>query len=345
MKKTLEKSRKFLEIPGVVGIGIGKKITRGRMTDENCITVLVEKKKPESILRPEHVVPKKIGKVLTDVIEVGKLKALLKPLKPKKKEAVRTAKLRPFPMGVSIGNYKITAGTAGMIVYPRDDFEQMPSPTPFKRNCILVDLIRKLISWLKRLFGFEKIKAKEVQRRKFILSNNHVLAASQMEGEPNIIGDYICQPGKYDDPNWQKNVIGRLYSYIPLKRSGNTVDCAIASLDDESVALNEILDVGVPKGIASVNPGDKVFKSGRTTGLNYGRVLTIHSTVQVDYEEKGVLEFNDCIVTTYMSEGGDSGSAGLTEGNKVFGLLFAGSSRVTIFCDIRNVFEALRVKL
>jgi len=108
----------------------------------------------------------------------------------------------------------------------------------------------------------------------------------------------------------------------------------------------EIVGIGLPQGVDSVKPGDWVIKSGRTTGVTRMQVLAVHSTINVDYGEKGVLQFDDCIVTTYGSEGGDSGSAGLREDNKkVFGLLFAGSDKVTIFCDIKNVFERLHVRL
>ena len=348
-----KKVEEFLKIPGVVGIGIGKKIKNGKMLNRKCITVFVEKKLPKSQLRPEHIIPKKIGNTVTDVVEIGHVKIL----KPKKKAIDRKSRLRPFPMGVSISHYKVTAGTAGLIVYPRKDFVQEPFPTPFKRDCKSIwSKIIAFFRWLyslifrRRLTLKEKIKVSDhfagEEPDFFILSNNHVLANSQMEGEPNIIGDYIVQPGPYDDSNWQNNVVGRLYSYIPLKQSHNIVDCALCKPFSKDLVKKEIVGIGLPQGVDSVKPGDWVIKSGRTTGVTRMQVLAVHSTINVDYGEKGVLQFDDCIVTTYGSEGGDSGSAGLREDNKkVFGLLFAGSDKVTIFCDIKNVFERLHVRL
>jgi len=82
MEKELKKSGKYLDIPGVVGIGIGKKIKNGKMLNRKCITIFVEKKLPKSQLKPEHIIPKKIGNTVTDVVEIGHVKIL----KPKKKK-------------------------------------------------------------------------------------------------------------------------------------------------------------------------------------------------------------------------------------------------------------------
>jgi hypothetical protein len=51
--------------PNVTGVGIGKK------GDKDVIKVLVTHKVPESELRPEDVVPRRIGGYETDVDEIG----------------------------------------------------------------------------------------------------------------------------------------------------------------------------------------------------------------------------------------------------------------------------------
>ena len=45
-----------------------------------------------------------------------------------------------------------------------------------------------------------------------------------------------------------------------------------------------------------------------------------------------------------MSDPGDSGSLGITDDNKVVGLLFAGSSNATVYNDITNVCKLLNIK-
>jgi len=46
-----------------------------------------------------------------------------------------------------------------------------------------------------------------------------------------------------------------------------------------------------------------------------------------------------------MSQGGDSGSAILDNGNKLVGLLFAGSDNTTIINRMENVFSGLGLSL
>src|SRR5207247_1162936 len=58
------------------------------------------------------VVPKEMGGVLTDVVETGRFSAM--PLTQTVDEG-RTHKMRPAEGGVSIGHYRITAGTLGVL--------------------------------------------------------------------------------------------------------------------------------------------------------------------------------------------------------------------------------------
>ena len=95
--------------PNVVGVGIGIKETRGEKTGEMSMVVLVRQKIPLDGLQPEVAVPAVVGGVPTDVIEVGDLRAL----------QARTDRWRPAPGGVSIGHYRITAGTLGCVVRDR----------------------------------------------------------------------------------------------------------------------------------------------------------------------------------------------------------------------------------
>jgi len=85
----------------VVGVAIGNKSIRGRETDERCIVVFVEAKRPEAELRRWDVVPKAFGAVRTDIVETGRFRAL------ETAQAVdvgRTRRIRPAPGGVSISN-------------------------------------------------------------------------------------------------------------------------------------------------------------------------------------------------------------------------------------------------
>src|SRR5213592_4033978 len=96
----------------VVGVGIGNKMIRGRETDEPCIVVFVEAKRPEAQLRHRDVVPKSFGAIRTDVVETGRFHARRSE---QAMDLERTKRIRPAPGGVSIGHVQITAGTLGLL--------------------------------------------------------------------------------------------------------------------------------------------------------------------------------------------------------------------------------------
>lgn len=311
------KKSDLLKKRNVVLIYTGKKVVGGIETDRDSIRVGVIEKVPLAQLAEEDVVPKKIEGMETDIFQTEEIKALA---------VDRTSKIRPAPGGVSIGHPQVTAGTLGMIV--------------------------------------------KKEGAPYILSNNHVLANSN---DANI-NDETWQPGKYDG-GASADTIGHLSDFVPIcftdesncpiatriisglnflarlfKRNTiipnaisspvNKVDCAISRpLIDEDIS-QEILEVGKPVGFGEAKAGDKVKKSGRTSGLTQGDIIATDGAANVNYGGK-VAKFEDQIVTSAMSQGGDSGSAVLNEKNEVIGLLFAGSSSVTIVNKIANVVDAL----
>ena len=311
----------LLEYPNVVGFGTGFKQIGGKKTDQLCLSVLVSKKLPEVALHPEDIIPSRISGVrVTDVVEVGVIRAL--------KE--RTDRWRPAPPGVSIGHYAITAGTFGCVVRKNGE--------------------------------------------RFILSNNHVLA-NQNNAQ---IGDEIYQPGSYDGGT---ELIARLEDFVPIEFGGgvippcpfandvadvanfmawlvgsnvrlkpyreaqqtaNLVDAAIARPLSDNMIVDNILEIGAPTGASSVSLGESVKKSGRTTGLTDGSVTTVNATVQVGYSG-ATATFEEQIITTNMSDPGDSGSLLVNQSHEAVGLLFAGSDQVTIHSPFYHVMDLLGV--
>lgn len=123
------------------------------------------------------------------------------------------------------------------------------------------------------------------------------------------------------------------------------MDAAIAKLTSADVVGKRILEIGDPGGVAEGTLGLQVRKSGRTTGLTSGEITQVDATVQVGYGSGRVATFADQLMAGPMNSGGDSGSVVLDEGNRVVGLLFAGSSSTTILNRIQNVMAALNVDL
>ncbi|MDL1955997.1 MAG: S1 family peptidase [Candidatus Desulfofervidus auxilii] len=179
----------------------------------------------------------------------------------------------------------------------------------------------------------------------YILSNNHVLANSNIAR----IGDPILQPGRYDGGSLPNDLIANLRRFVRINFGDrdryNLVDAAIAKPIEIRMVRADIINIGIPNGCAEVALGMSVKKSGRTTQTTIGKVIGTDVSIVVNYGGGRIAYFRDQILTTNMSAGGDSGSILLDTDGRVVGLLFAGSSRVTVHNKIQNVLMALRIKL
>jgi hypothetical protein len=186
----------------------------------------------------------------------------------------------------------------------------------------------------------------------YVLSNNHVLART----DAAQTGEDVIHPGLIDvNCNGSESiVIGDLSEFV-LLGTGN-VDAAIAQARAGRVSA-QILDVGfINPEPAPATPGMPVMKSGRTTGQTFGRVEAINVDVLVRYQarcgsgKKFDILYNDQITISpgVFSAGGDSGSTILSNDRasctRPVGLLFAGSSTVTIANSIGDVMAALGVQ-
>ena len=197
----------------------------------------------------------------------------------------------------------------------------------------------------------------------FILSNNHVLALTNL----GLPGDPIIHPGMIDQDNSDgdrvctqdtTDTVATLDSFVPIsfdKGAQNTVDAAIALTDAGSVSP-DILDIGaVGLTIEPAVVGLAVMKSGRTTGLTFGDVSAVDVTVDVGYSKecgKGrqIARFVGQIRMTpgSFSDGGDSGSLIVQDAAidpRPVGLLFAGSSSSTLANPMSEVLGCLGIAM
>ena len=176
------------------------------------------------------------------------------------------------------------------------------------------------------------------------LSNNHVLAAGSTVQNPKAnIGDPTYQPGPHDGGNVNDSV-GTLSWYKPIDEVGsNLIDAALWRPHSPDLMSDEILEIGTPRGLGTVQVGDIIQKSGRTSGYTSAEVIDINATVNVGYGAFSA-DFHNQIITDVMGDPGDSGSADFDMGGpNLVGLLFAGSEYVTIHNHIRNVLSAIGV--
>jgi len=179
----------------------------------------------------------------------------------------------------------------------------------------------------------------------FILSNNHVLANENRGAE----GDPILQPGRFDGGKPDRDVIGRLDTFVAVDPEGtNLVDSALAAPFDERDVTPDILGIGRLRGTKDATLEEKVLKSGRTTRKTNGTVVDVSATLRVGYQTGSYLFTDQMIVKGErgaFSAGGDSGSTIIAFDGKAVGLLFAGSPFFTIGNKMTNVEKALDVKV
>lgn len=215
-----------------------------------------------------------------------------------------TIRKRPSLCGFSVGHPHITAGTIGLLV----SYEGGPNAN-----------------------------------NAYILSNNHVLCANNAA----FIHDEIIQPASSDNGIVGKDTIGRLWRFVPLMTNAfNFVDAAIAEVQGKSkwrqFASPQIYKIGYPNDLQRASIGMEVIKSGRSTEFTTGVVLSDDFTIRVNYNNLGVLFFDNQIKTTKMSEGGDSGSCLVEKHtNKPVGLLFAGTEKETFHNHLDYVLNLL----
>ena len=330
-KNILNRRKKdLMALDNVIGVGTGRKYVRNKDTGKDAIVFIVEKKLPARDVRKGNLVPRTLDGVETDVIETGKFYLL-----------GRTDRVRPASPGVSVGHYQVTAGTLGAVV------------------------------------------TDNVSGGKVILSNNHILAniTNGNDGRAEV-GDPILQPGRMDKGQLDTDVIGELLRFVPLDRpvrdpscpvaqaasrtatrllrifrkdyrvnffketeAENLVDCAIAKPVREDLITTSVIDLGEITGVGEVEFGQKVRKSGRTSGLTEGQVRATNITIRVNIDKEREAVFADQVMADLLSQPGDSGSIILDENNRAVGLLFAGSNNMTLFNRISNVMELLDISI
>lgn len=194
--------------------------------------------------------------------------------------------------------------------------------------------------------------------RPALLSNWHVL-----HGPEGSIGDPALQPGTHDDNSGAaRNRFGTLLR----SHLGAAGDAALASIEGRGVDPT-ILDLDVvPDEVADPELGDRVIKSGRTTGVSHGVVTRVDTMVSLDYggdvgeQAIGCFEIEPdprrASEQGQLSDGGDSGAAWmLKSGNgrtssRLVGLHFAGSDDLSgaeqaLACYASSVREVLGFSL
>jgi hypothetical protein len=342
----------LLAKPNVVGVAVGRKNSTGEL----AVVTLVEQKLPLAALSAEAVIPRQVDGVKTDVVEVGYLRAYDSP----------RDRYRPtIPSGVSIGHFKITAGTLGTIVTDVNTGEKFilsnnhvlansnsgvvgdailqPGPTDGGSNPS--DMVARLERFIQISFVGDPDTPPPPPPPPAPTPGGCDIVSSVV-GVTNALASLVGSKQRVTSTGVQSvSMPAPVAAPISAQAVDNEVDCALAKPVDANMFTGQILGIGQVSGTKVATLGMKVRKSGRTTGYTEGTVNLLNATVNVAYGSK-TARFTGQIITSPMSQGGDSGSL-IVDGteNIAVGLLFAGSNLSTIFNPIDRVLALLNVTI
>jgi len=319
----------LLNKDNVIGVGVGYKQIRQEETNQLSLIIFVEKKIPSDRLSKGSIIPGKINGLLTDIVEIGRVRLLEN----------RVDRWRPACPGISIGHYKISAGTFGAVVKDKTTGEKLI----LSNNHILANATNgadgrssigdPILQPGPHDGGGPKDQIAALLRfipiRQTVQDVECPVAATALQAGNIII--HTIRP--------RYNI--RLTKYT---NDMNIIDAAVALPDKQSLIDEEVLEIGRIEGVGRVVPGEAIKKSGRTSGLSEGKVQAIGVTIKVGINEEETGLFTDQAVSNLLSQPGDSGSLIVNSEKKAVGLLFAGSDKYTIFNHIDNVMERLKIK-
>ncbi len=116
----------WLTHEGVTAVDLGFKWSQGLMTGQLSIRVHVAQKRPAAELSEAELFPKEIEGIPVDVLEASYgLQLLPGGAQLEVAPQARTTRYDPVPLGGSVGNPRITAGTLGAKVYDANTLQPM----------------------------------------------------------------------------------------------------------------------------------------------------------------------------------------------------------------------------
>lgn len=326
-KKHSKVQVKVWDFENVVGVGRGYKFIRGQNAGKVSTVVLVKQKIPTNLLSRDQIIPKTIDGEITDVMEVGDIQLL-----------GRTDLNRPAKPGMSIGHYKISAGTLGAVVRDRETGETLI----LSNNHVLANISDGTDER-------SKIGDPILQPGRYDGGTDNDVIARLERFVPlyKDIGLPSCHIANWFSAccNMLIGLVKPQYHIRVLRKTGkaNAVDAALAKPVDQNLVAPEVFELGPVKGIKAAKPGMVIKKSGRTTGVTESKIKVMDATLKISLGGREIGVFEDQVVAGPMSEPGDSGSLILTEDNYAVGLLFAGSNKATVINRIETVMDRLNI--
>jgi hypothetical protein len=319
-----------------VGCGVGYKVKNNQLTATPSVIVSVKQKVPASTLSAADLIPPHIDGAATDVIETGEILA---------QGFARNAALRPLRPGISIGLDKGSTGTLGAFV------RKGGLTFALSNNHVFAMLNQAALG--SAIVQPGAADGGSITQQVATLSEYIPISLLEQAQAAAAASSQSTRPTGF---NAILAVLLALLSNLfqprtssppppPSTPEGNRVDAALALLVAGISADPNIVDLGSPPaGIIDPQLGMKVFKSGRTSGVTEATITQLDVTADVRYGEQ-TARFAGQIMTTPFSQPGDSGSLVLDFNRNAVGLLFSGSSQVSMLNPITQVLTAFDAEL
>ncbi|MEP7290213.1 MAG: hypothetical protein ABI835_00465 [Chloroflexota bacterium] len=331
----------LLRKANVVGVAVGFKQSKGDTTGEVSVVVLVEQKKPLAALSAQDVIPSELEGMRTDVYEVGYLQA--------QQFQNPRERFRPtIPAGVSIGHFKVTAGTFGVLVKDKTTGEMFV----LSNNHVLAnsndsaigdailqpgaidgglnpgDLVATLERFVRLRYTDEPVSAPPQQPPGPGPAPQPPTNPAPNPGQPtgciggvvsvvNALAALLGSQQRVTTTPLTASSVGGIALPRPVALAAaaavpeNRVDCALGRPVDPALFTNQIRQIGTVVGTKPAALGMRVRKYGRTTEYTEGNITLLNATVNIAYNTMAgqkTARFVGQIVSEAMSQGGDSGS-------------------------------------
>ncbi|WP_373056544.1 hypothetical protein [Zunongwangia sp. H14] len=286
-KKKQEVEDSLLKIPGVNAVDVGKKIVKGKRTDELAIRVYVTDKKAKKDIPDDEQIPSKVGKFKTDVIQMKFRPHVVRKKVSELALMADTGRYDPLQGGISIGPCRavggyIYVGTLGMIVNDNTTDDQM------------------------------------------MLSNFHVMAlnnswsAGDTMAQPSRVDGGSC-PADVVGELSRASLGGSVDCAVATLDTERDVACSIQDIGDISGIATASIGENVRKrGRTTELTYGTIDSIDLTVIINYDGVGDVTLTDQIGIDV-------DTAQSNAFGLGGDSGSVVVNASNEVIGLYFAGN--------------------
>ncbi|MPQ43471.1 hypothetical protein [Clostridium tarantellae] len=357
----------FFGKKNVVGVGLGFKTIKELNTFEPCLRIMVSNKVPLKNLYKHDIVPSNFCGLKTDIVKTGNINISL-PSNLSNFSYPNYSTYSRYP-SYYYSYYSYTPRytfTPYIPKYPSSSYTpshpssstpssntpnipisppklvtpKLPPPPSTKKAPKLIagmpiSPVEKGVGTLGAIVFDNKTN------EPYILSNNHVLCSYNTLKSANII-----YRGYLDGSSGA--LIAKLKKWVNLEinnmNSDNTLDCALAKLEENVPYTTEIPKVGTVTQTTKPILNMPVIKNGKTTLDTKGIILSTNTTVKAGFGEYGYCFFKDLISMNRMSTYGDSGSLIVsTEEKKAVGLLVGSDLLSTYACLIDSVLNTLNV--